>query len=110
MPERVLRPVNRASCSEWAFRQSESTNAREGIKTIDPVPSWWDRNAWSESTNAREGIKTTVTFVTFALKKNGGSESTNAREGIKTDREGSVDQRHGGLGLNQRMPERVLRR
>jgi len=63
--------------------QSESLNARKGIKTIYNVKQKRNRLDQSESLNARKGIKTNLPHITATIAFL--SESLNARKGIKTD-------------------------
>ncbi len=80
MPVRALRLLG-ASVIPRRGIESESINAREGIKTLERAFNCPHIGA-SESINAREGIKTLERA--FNCPHIGASESINAREGIKT--------------------------
>jgi len=64
--------------------QRESSNAREGIKTLMNVMATSGNSAVRESSNAREGIKTLSACIALLLQQQVRRESSNAREGIKT--------------------------
>ncbi len=88
--------------------QSESSNARKGIKTTIFSGTPYSFAAWrSESSNARKGIKTFRPSLFFHRYPTW-SESSNARKGIKTVK-AWIDAHSILPGLNHQMPVRALR-
>ena len=81
MPVRALRLAVDDPLTQ-DFPQSESINARKGIKTCGIIESTSAAEE-SESINARKGIKTQYPS-TVACQTAYRSESINARKGIKT--------------------------
>ena len=104
MPVRALRLDNHLNRS-IINKLSESSNARQGIKT-PREGSWRVFPAPSESSNARQGIKTQG-LVPHYTDARAGSESSNARQGIKTFL--LLGKSKNGKGPNHRMPVRALR-
>ena len=69
--------------ARWRGLTSESSNARQGIKTLE-APHSLPLGYRSESSNARQGIKTERGTLCGLLQHLILSESSNARQGIKT--------------------------
>ena len=61
MPVRALRLL-KSTTMDTMENGSESSNARQGIKTYTDTSTVCGRYAMSESSNARQGIKTSQEF------------------------------------------------
>ena len=105
MPVRALRLLSKI-LKQLSLYKSESSNARQGIKTLQSRRCG-GRGSRSESSNARQGIKTPAFMVSMELD----TLSPNHRMPVRALRLTMATMATmATMGPNHRMPVRALRR